>query len=119
MLRMPCTSCTMTPTPVTTTPAIYRKISGYGQTCTLWSDPTPSIMRPELLGGSSSDVPYIEAVVFTAKLADNSTHHLQVDYSPLTYQNSPTEDTEASDNTIRYVGFPVAVLDAKMYQLKH
>ena len=91
-------------------PFIVRS-QDYGQT---WSDPTP-IMRPDLLGDDSSDVPYVEALwISAAKLADNKVHTtFQVDYSPLTYLNSSTEDTEAGDNTIRYVGFPVSVLDAK------
>jgi hypothetical protein len=76
-----------------------------------WTDPKP-VMDPLLLDSDSTDVPYLEGVYNSAaKLADSKVHIIfQADYAPLTFLNNPETDTESGDNTIRYVGYPTALV---------
>ncbi|MBC7776209.1 MAG: T9SS type A sorting domain-containing protein [Phycisphaerae bacterium] len=74
-----------------------------------WTLPQ-AVMNPSLVEEDSVEVPYIEAI-FTgaAKLSDDKVHVIfQADYSPLTNLNSNTEDTDPTDNSIRYIGYPTA-----------
>ncbi len=78
----------------------------YGMT---WLNPQ-AVMNPYLVEEDSVEVPYIEGI-FTgaAKLADDKVHVIfQADYSPLTNLNSNTVDTDPTDNSIRYIGYPTA-----------
>ncbi len=74
-----------------------------------WTDPK-AVLDPQLLDSDSTDIPFLEAIFNScAKLTDGKVHTIfQADYSPLTFLNSPTVDTESGDNSIRYVGYPSA-----------
>ncbi len=78
----------------------------YGVT---WTDPQ-AVMNPNLVEEDSVEVPFIEAIFnATAKLADDKVHIIfQADYSPLVFLNNPETDSDANDNTIRYIGYPTA-----------
>ena len=80
--------------------------SDFGAT---WNSPQ-AVMNPILVEEDSVEVPYIEAIYTgAAKLADDKVHVIfQADYTPLTYLNSPTVDTDPNDNSIRYIGYPTA-----------
>jgi hypothetical protein len=69
-------------------------------------------MDPTLLDSDSTDVPYLEGVYNSAaKVADSKVHIIfQADYAPLTFLNNPETDTESGDNSIRYVGYPTALV---------
>lgn len=75
-----------------------------------WNLPK-EIMHIDLIGDDGFDeVPFLEGIYTTsAKHADDKIHvTFQADYSPLTFLNSPAEDPEPTDNTIRYIGYPTA-----------
>lgn len=74
-----------------------------------WNLPK-EVMNPAILGDDYEEVPYLEAIYLSAaKLADDKVHCVfQADYSPLTFLNNPETDTEPTDNSIRYVGYPTA-----------
>jgi len=78
----------------------------YGET---WTNPQ-AVFNPALVEEDSVEVPYIEAIFNgTAKLADDKVHIIfQADYAPLTFLNTPATDTDPTDNTIRYIGYPTA-----------
>lgn len=80
--------------------------SDYGETWTL----PQAVFNETLLEEDFVEVPYLEAIYTgAAKLADDKVHVIfQADYSPLTFLNSSDVDTDPSDNSIRYVGYPTA-----------
>lgn len=77
-----------------------------------WNLPKP-IMDDELLQADSSEAPYIEGIfTSTAKVADDKVHcTFQADYAVFNFVNDATNevpDGDATDNTIRYIGYPTA-----------
>ncbi|MDX1913044.1 MAG: T9SS type A sorting domain-containing protein, partial [Saprospiraceae bacterium] len=77
-----------------------------------WNLPKP-ILDDELLQADSSEAPYIEAIfTSTAKVANDKVHcTFQADYAVFNFVNDATNeipDGDATDNSIRYVGYPTA-----------
>jgi hypothetical protein len=76
-----------------------------------WNLPKP-ILDDELLGQDSTEAPYLEAIfTSTAKVANDKVHcTFQADYAVFNFVNDATNevpDGDATDNSIRYVGYPV------------